>query len=106
MFALALSAELETKLISLSLDSSDDLHETKRLKEAYPHEIKLNDTEWGYMLDLDFGKPIQWVNNDTFLIDTTTAVLVTATTNCTNLVRAWDYPVYNMTKSKSFNSTG
>ena len=82
------------------------MHEAERLGDAYPHATKLNDTEWGYVLDLDFGRPVQWVNNDTFLIDTTSPVLVTATTNCTKLVRAWDYPVYNMTASKSFNSTG
>ena len=61
LIALALSAELEPKLISLSISNTNDKQEKdepKRLKQAYPHEINLNDTEWGYMLDLDFGKPI------------------------------------------------
>ena len=61
MIALALSAELEQKLITLSNNDPNDIQEKeerKRLKEAFPHEINLNDTKWGYMLDLDFGKPI------------------------------------------------
>ena len=71
------------------------------LGAEYPHYIRLNRTQWGYSLDLDLGRPTQWTNGDTFAIDTTTPMFVTATERCTDCDYPWEYPVYNMTNSTS-----
>ena len=86
-------------MIDLEMENQADIlneeleSEKPRLGEAYPHEIKLNNTlatQYGYTLSFQIGWPFwkqaQIARWDSFVIDTTTSHLVTATTNCTTFV--------------------
>ena len=106
LFLAIMSYLAATQATSAYSSDSPSASNSLRFLESYPHAVNLNQTQWGYMLDLEFAIPMQWRDNDTFIVSTMTSSIVTAASNCTDCIEPWPLKNYNMSRSTTVKTNG